>query len=104
MMPPSLSRKICAAACFAVIMMCDTGIAHASDASAWDEGSHSAVRLLAGKRDGDNFTGGIEIRLAPNWKTYWRYPGDSGVPARFDFTKSDNVENVTVLWPAPEAF
>ena len=40
----------------------------------------------------------------PGWKTYWRYPGDSGVPPRFDFAGSDNVETVTVLWPAPQRF
>ena len=42
--------------------------------------------------------------LQPGWKTYWRTPGDSGVPPRFDFSKSDNVEAVTVLWPAPVKF
>jgi len=42
--------------------------------------------------------------LQPGWKTYWRTPGDSGVPPRFDFSKSDNVEAVTVLWPAPQKF
>jgi DsbC/DsbD-like thiol-disulfide interchange protein len=48
--------------------------------------------------------GGIAIQLQDGWKTYWRTPGDSGVPPRFDFTKSDNVEAVTVLWPAPMKF
>ena len=35
----------------------------------------------------DGLRAGIEIRLAPGWKTYWRYPGDSGVPPRFDFAQ-----------------
>ena len=47
---------------------------------------------------------GIEIRLDPGWKTYWRYPGDSGMPPTFDFAGSENVKSVTVLWPAPERF
>jgi len=47
---------------------------------------------------------GIEIRLDPGWKTYWRYPGDSGVPPHFDFARSQNVESVQVLWPAPRSF
>src|SRR6266542_1702588 len=47
---------------------------------------------------------GIEIRLDPGWKTYWRYPGDSGVPPRFGFTRSENVASVSVLWPAPQSF
>src|SRR5579871_619441 len=78
--------------------------AHAEDASPWQKDGHSAVRLLAGSRSGAVLLGGIAFQLQPGWKTYWRTPGDSGVPPRFDFTKSDNIEAVTVLWPAPTKF
>ena len=37
------------------------------------------------------------------WHTYWRYPGDSGVPPQFNFAGSRNVKHVDVLWPAPRA-
>jgi DsbC/DsbD-like thiol-disulfide interchange protein len=76
----------------------------AEDASPWQKDGHSAVRLLAGSRSGAVLLGGVAFRLQPGWKTYWRTPGDSGVPPRFDFSKSDNVEAVTVLWPAPQKF
>ena len=82
--------------------------AQAADASAWDKDMHSAMRLIAaGALRGAGpatFRAGIEIRLDPGWKTYWRYPGDSGVPPRFTFTGSENVKNVTVRWPAPHRF
>jgi DsbC/DsbD-like thiol-disulfide interchange protein len=78
--------------------------AHAQDASPWQKDGHSAVRLLAGSRSGAVLLGGVAFQLQPGWKTYWRTPGDSGVPPRFDFSKSDNVEAVTVLWPAPKQF
>ncbi len=78
--------------------------ASAQDASPWQEDAHSAVRLLAGSRSGAVLLGGIALQLKPGWHTYWRTPGDSGVPPRFDFSKSDNVEAVTVLWPAPKKF
>jgi DsbC/DsbD-like thiol-disulfide interchange protein len=78
--------------------------ATAQDASPWQEGAHSAVRLLAGSRSGAVLLGGVAFRLEPGWKTYWRTPGDSGMPPRFDFSKSDNIEAVTVLWPAPSKF
>jgi DsbC/DsbD-like thiol-disulfide interchange protein len=78
--------------------------ARAQDASPWQRDGHSAVRLLAGSRSGAVLLGGIAFQLQPGWKTYWRSPGDSGVPPRFDFTKSDNIEAVTVLWPAPMRF
>src|SRR4051812_20037900 len=78
--------------------------ARAEDASAWQRDGHSAVRLLAGSRSGAVLLGGVAFQLQPGWKTYWRTPGDSGVPPRFDFSKSENIEAVTVLWPAPVKF
>ena len=78
--------------------------ARAQDSSPWQRDGHSAVRLLAGSRSGAVLLGGIAFQLQPGWKTYWRTPGDSGVPPRFDFSKSENVEAVTVLWPAPMKF
>jgi DsbC/DsbD-like thiol-disulfide interchange protein len=78
--------------------------ARAQDASPWQQDGHSAVRLLAGSRSGAVLLGGIAFQLQPGWKTYWRTPGDSGVPPRFDFSKSENIEAVTVLWPAPTKF
>src|SRR5262245_12419453 len=79
--------------------------AAAGDASSWSSDTRSAMRLLAGARAPDSkgpaLNAGVEIKLGPSWKTYWRYPGDAGVPPRFDFARSDNVKDVRVLWPAP---
>lgn len=81
-----------------------SGPVAAQDASSWVTDQHSSVRLLAGSRNGAVLLGGIAFQLQPGWKTYWRTPGDSGVPPRFDFSASDNIEAVTVLWPAPMQF
>src|SRR5277367_3494233 len=78
--------------------------ARAQDASPWQKDGHSAMRLLAGSRSGAVLLGGVALQLQPGWKTYWRTPGDSGVPPRFDFSKSENIEAVTILWPAPTKF
>jgi DsbC/DsbD-like thiol-disulfide interchange protein len=83
---------------------CSAAEARADDASPWQRDAHSAVRLLAGSRSGAVLLGGVAIQLQPGWHTYWRTPGDSGVPPHFDFSKSDNVEAVTMLWPAPQRF
>ena len=81
-------------------------LAHAADASAWSDDSRSSIRLIAGasKAGEPKLRAGIEIKLQPGWKTYWRYPGDSGVPPRFDFAGSDNVARAKVLYPAPHLF
>src|ERR1700709_1933244 len=83
---------------------CAASAVRAEDASPWQRDAHSAVRLLAGSRSRTVLVGGIAIQLQQGWHPYWRTPGDSGVPPRFDFSKSDNVEAVTVLWPAPHKF
>jgi len=76
------------------------------DASPWQVDTHSQLRLIAGTNTPTQPTlrAGIDIQLAPGWKTYWRYPGDSGVPPHFDFAGSTNVKNVDVMWPAPTRF
>jgi DsbC/DsbD-like thiol-disulfide interchange protein len=83
-------------------------VAQAQDASPWEGELHAAARLIAGgalqTSDAKQLRAGVEIRLDPGWKTYWRYPGDSGVPPTLDFTGSENVRSVTTLWPAPERF
>lgn len=79
------------------------GAARAADASAWSQDSRSAMRLIAGgNKSGEApLRAGIEIKMQPGWHTYWRYPGDSGVPPRFDFSGSDNLKTAKVLYPAP---
>ncbi|MEP7030859.1 MAG: protein-disulfide reductase DsbD domain-containing protein [Pseudolabrys sp.] len=80
--------------------------AFADDASAWADDSRSSIRLIAGanKEGVAPLRAGIEVKLQPGWKTYWRYPGDSGVPPRFDFSGSENLSRAKVLYPAPHLF
>jgi DsbC/DsbD-like thiol-disulfide interchange protein len=47
---------------------------------------------------------GIQIHLDPGYKTYWREPGDSGLPPVFDWQGSENVATVDVRWPVPVRF
>lgn len=47
---------------------------------------------------------GLELRLAPGWKTYWRAPGEAGIPPSFDFSGSDNLQAVRIHWPRPAVF
>jgi len=80
----------------------------AADVSPWDDDLQSAARLVAARASNEagarTFRAGVEIKLKPGWHTYWRYPGDSGVPPVLDFSRSKNVKAVTVLFPAPARF
>jgi DsbC/DsbD-like thiol-disulfide interchange protein len=75
-------------------------------ASPWTDFREAQVRLVAATpiRPGAPLSAGLEIRLAEGFKTYWRSPGDSGVPPVFDFTRSSGLEAVTVRFPMPETF
>jgi DsbC/DsbD-like thiol-disulfide interchange protein len=92
----------------ALVCLAGPTVAPAQDASAWDKQPHAQARLLAGATvktaEAGYLRAGLEIRLDPGWKTYWREPGDSGIPPTLDFSDSENVKSVTVLWPAPERF
>jgi DsbC/DsbD-like thiol-disulfide interchange protein len=64
-----------------------------------------AAQILTGwqMQAGSHMTG-LHLDLAPGWKTYWRAPGDAGIPPRFDWSGSVNLKAVHVHWPAPSVF
>jgi DsbC/DsbD-like thiol-disulfide interchange protein len=67
----------------------------------------SKARLVSGTvggADKGELLAGVQIRLEPGWKTYWRTPGDSGVPPSFDWSGSKNLKEAQVLYPAPRRF
>ena len=72
-------------------------------ATPWTELHASRVRLIAdrAKSAQGQYLAGLEIVMAEGWKTYWRMPGDSGVPPTFDWAGSANVASTKVLYPAP---
>ena len=47
---------------------------------------------------------GLQIKLAPGWKTYWRSPGDGGIPPRLMLEPTGNIRSVQIAWPIPEVF
>ncbi len=60
--------------------------------------------LDGGKSDSGTYLGAIRLNLADGWKTYWRAPGDAGIPPQFDWSGSGNVGEVSITWPAPHVF
>jgi suppressor for copper-sensitivity B len=72
-----------------------------ADVSAWQRTEHSSVRLLLSHEGEGELVGGLQFVLEDGWKTYWRSPGDAGVPARLSLEQSENVRNVELHWPVP---
>ncbi len=75
-----------------------------SASSQWLEAQGARVRLVTtGLPDHDGaLTGVIEIALAPGWKTYWRDPGEVGVPPNLDLDASSNLAGASLSFPAPQ--
>lgn len=47
---------------------------------------------------------GVDIVLEEDWKTYWRSPGEVGLPPEFNWDGSQNVADIELQWPAPKRF
>ena len=65
----------------------------------WVEAQAARVRLLAGADPtlpGQSVLAGVEITMAEGWKTYWRNPGEAGVPPNFDWSGSTNTASIKV--------
>ena len=44
---------------------------------------------------------GLEFKLEPEWKIYWKNPGDAGLPPEINFSQSQNIYSYEVQWPLP---
>lgn len=84
------------------VVISGTSAARAEPAeSGWVGENFGRVRLIAGEVGG-RVMAGVEIRLDKGWKTYWRIPGDAGVPPDLDWSQSVNLGAAKVLFPAPK--
>lgn len=72
--------------------------------SAWQEVLGGKVRLVAGGTEGGKIKAGLEIVMDEGWKTYWKVPGDAGIPPFFEFSNSRNIADLEIKWPVPTRF
>lgn len=62
------------------------------------------ARLLSGAQSGDTLAMGLELRMKPGWKVYWRTAGDAGFPPTLDWSGQRAIRDSRVFWPAPHRF
>lgn len=75
-------------------------IAHANP----DEAVLDAGLLPGWATDQGTHMAALSLTLAPGWKTYWRSPGEAGIPPSFDWSGSQNLRSVAIHWPTPQVF
>ncbi len=96
-------RAVLAAACAAALAL-PAGARAAGEAAqtGWSETLKAAARLIDGGTVDGKRVAGLEIRLDPGAVTYWRSPGEAGVPPTIGSAGSDNLASLETLFPAPE--
>src|SRR3954466_14546018 len=79
-----------------------------SSLAAWPAPSvkteHVEAVLLAEKtafQPGQPANAGLRLRMEPHWHTYWKNPGDSGLPTRIEWTLPAGWKAGEIQWPYP---
>lgn len=92
-------KKLFSAACIAALAA--PVLAQSSQAQSLSDIVEAHV--IPGWRAADGtHVAALHLRLGEGWKTYWRAPGDAGIPPRFNWQGSDNLGTVQVEWPVPK--
>lgn len=103
-MTPRLAVLVAAA--LGLAALAGPGAAGAAE-TPWQNAKGASARLVTAV-DGtgrlSEIPAGLHIRLEPHWKTYWRSPGDAGLPPALDWAGSTNLGTATLAYPAPHRF
>jgi suppressor for copper-sensitivity B len=84
-----------------------SGFLFLTPAAQAEQARHTTAQLFAAVKGTDGLKtipAGIEVTLAPGWKTYWRTPGEAGLAPAFNWAGSENFKSAKISWPAPKRF
>lgn len=84
-----------------VTLAASPALAGASD---WQEIAPGVkARLISSDRLAEGRSlAGLEVTMPPGTKTYWRIPGETGIPIEIDFAASTGIIEPRILWPFPQ--
>lgn len=103
---PGARRALIAGFGFTMLLVPEVAVAGA--ATPWVQSQNAKTRLVVDRVDmkgqGKVLVAGVHVKLDEGWKTYWRNPGDAGLPPTFNWSGSRNLKSAKVLWPAPARF
>ncbi len=86
-------------------LSCAFGLSPVPAGAGNDLGEFVSIEVLDGGLTGrGTHQAALRVVLADGWKTYWRAPGDAGIPPRFEWGGSRNVEDIAISWPTPLVF
>ncbi len=106
--PPTTARsliQLMAAAATSVLGILAPQELTAQSAAATGLDALVQVEILdGGQKANGTYVGALRLTLQEGWKTYWRAPGDAGIPPSFTWRGSRNIGALSMTWPAPEVF
>src|ERR1035437_454139 len=62
------------------------------------------ISELASFVPGQAFTVALKLEHAEGWHTYWKNPGDAGLPTTLAFRLPEGVKASPLLWPQPRTY
>ncbi|WP_321394265.1 protein-disulfide reductase DsbD domain-containing protein [Emcibacter sp.] len=76
----------------------------AENSSHWISNQYTSSRLFVGDYDAQKkiIHIGWQVKLKDGWKTYWRTPGEAGMPPSWNWDNSGDLREIAVKWPVPE--
>ena len=102
MLPGKITRTF--AIVFGLLAIPQSPCALESNLAAGDFGAARLVSAVVGTGSLERIPLGLHVTLPAGWKTYWRSPGDAGLPTRIDWSGSTNLAGAEIRWPIPERF
>ena len=73
----------------------------AAPAAAFEQPAVASRLVVAGGIEDGAYRAALEIDLPDGWHTYWRNPGDAGIPPIFDVARSANLGDFSIGYPVP---
>lgn len=80
------------------------GLPQAAASQRWMPGFVKAELIAGWRTESGSQMAALRVVLKDGWKTYWRAPGDAGVPPAFNWTGSHNAAEIIIHWPRPLIF
>ena len=103
MTPMSVSRNF-RVAIFILLAATSFGIGKQSSAQVYEGRELVKAELLARTTaivPGQPFTVGVLVKMVPGWHTYWKFPGDAGIPTEIKWKLPEGWKVGEIQWPIP---
>lgn len=88
----------------ALLLVLLAGPAFAQAVVQTDNVRSELVSEVATVKPGEPFWVGLRQTLRPKWHTYWKNPGESGLPTEISWKLPEGAKADPIVWPAPIRF